>query len=200
MQKILLASNNKHKAEEFIQIFEKEKIKLEILLPSELHLSDFDVEETGLTFEENAVIKAKAFYEAAGMPVIADDSGLEVDALDLKPGVLSARYAGIHGDDAANRTKVLGELINIEDKHRSARFRCVICYYDGKDTLIATGSVEGLIGSSEKGAGGFGYDPIFIPVGSGQTFAEMNQDEKNKISHRGRAIEDFIRKYKVFSF
>ncbi|MDT3740939.1 MAG: RdgB/HAM1 family non-canonical purine NTP pyrophosphatase [Candidatus Kapabacteria bacterium] len=199
MQKILLASNNKHKAKEFKQIFEKEKIELEILLPSDLHLSGFDVEETGLTFEENAVIKAKAFFEAAGMPVIADDSGLEVDALDLKPGVLSARYAGIHGDDAANRTKVLAELRNTDVQHRLARFRCVICYYDGKDTVIASGSVEGLIGSSEKGSGGFGYDPIFIPVGYEQTFAEMNQDEKNKISHRGRAIEDFIRKYKVFS-
>jgi XTP/dITP diphosphohydrolase len=196
MTKILLASNNKHKLEEFSQIFKHIHLPVSLLTPADIYLSGFDVDETGVTFEENAEIKAGAFYEAAGMPVIADDSGLEVDCLGLKPGVLSARYAGNHGDDAANRKKILVEIQKLGTDNLTARFRCVICYYDGVDTIFANGSVEGRISLSERGSGGFGYDPIFIPDGYGQTFAEMPQAEKNKISHRGRAIQNFVSKYK----
>jgi XTP/dITP diphosphohydrolase len=193
--KIILASNNKHKYHEFSEIFKKNNFKNDILIPNDVYLGGFDVEESGLTFEENAMIKAKAFYEAAGMPAIADDSGLEVDALDFRPGVYSARYAGEHGDDKKNRTKVLNELASLVEPLRSARFRCVICYYDGINSITVDGRVEGKIISEERGEGGFGYDPIFIPEGYDETFAEMTQEEKNKISHRARAINKFLEEY-----
>lgn len=195
MTKILLASNNKHKLEEFSQIFEKVHLPISLITPSDIYLSGFDVEETGNTFEENAEIKAKAFFSAAGMPVLSDDSGLEVDCLDKLPGVLSARYAGRHGDDSANRKKILDEIHKLGTAHLTARFRCVICYFDGVNTIFANGSVEGNISLIERGSGGFGYDPIFIPDGYGQTFAEMPLDEKNRISHRGRAIQDFVSRF-----
>lgn len=197
MTKVVLASNNRHKAEEFNQIFENYKLDLTLVLPKDVYLSGLDVEENGNSFEANAEIKAKAFFEAAGMPAIADDSGLEVDCLDKKPGIHSARYAGLHGDDAANRLKVIDEIADLDSPNLSARFRCVICYYDGETTIFANGSVEGSITLIQSGSGGFGYDPIFIPDGYEQTFAEMQQDEKNKISHRRRAIEEFVEKYKA---
>lgn len=196
MTKIILASNNKHKADEFMQIFEKSNLPLSLILPKDINLSGLDVDENGSTFEANAEIKARAFYEASELPAIADDSGLEVDCLGKHPGVQSARYAGIHGDDSSNRLKVLADIIKSNSNDLTARFRCVICFYDGVNTILADGRVEGRISMLEKGNGGFGYDPIFIPDGYDMTFAEMPQNEKNIISHRGRAIQDFISRYK----
>jgi XTP/dITP diphosphohydrolase len=196
MIKTVLASNNLHKAEEFLQIFNDEKIEISILMPADLYLTGLDVEETGVTFEENALIKAKAFFEAAGMPAISDDSGLEIDALELRPGVYSARYSGENANDKSNRIKVLDELSAVPANERTARFRSVICYFDGEITLFGVGKVEGRIINEERGEGGFGYDSIFVPDGYTQTFAEISQKDKNSISHRKNAIMDFIEKYK----
>lgn len=198
MNKILLASNNKHKAAEFIQIFEESELDIKLILPSEMYLSGLEVDESGLTFEENAQIKAKEFYKAAGMPVISDDSGIEVDCLDKRPGVISARYAGINADDSENRKKLLNDIFESKSENLTARFRCVICYYDGADTIMANGSVEGKICLQERGSSGFGYDPMFIPDGYEHTFAELPQEEKNKISHRGRAIQDFVKRFREY--
>jgi len=197
MTKVILASNNRHKADEFLQIFNVEKIEISILMPADLYLTGFDVVESGITFEENALIKAKAFYEAAGMPAISDDSGLEIDALSLRPGVYSARYSGENANDKSNRIKVLDELSGVPENKRTARFRSVICYFDGEITIFGVGKVEGRIINEERGERGFGYDSIFIPNGYNETFAEMSQQDKNSISHRKNAIMDFIEKYKL---
>lgn len=196
MSKILIASNNKHKLDEFRDIFLESGLNIELITPKDVNLNNFDVDEAGLTFEENAFLKAQAFFNETGIPSIADDSGLEVDVLGLKPGVFSARYSGTHGDDSANRKKLLQEMINVPDNKRCARFRCIICFYTENLYLIASGAVEGKVSFEEKGKGGFGYDPIFIPNGYEKTFAEISQKEKNSISHRKNAIENFISKFK----
>lgn len=199
--KLVLASNNKHKAEEYAAMFKIENgIDISILLPRHLIGEDVEIEETGLTFEENASIKAKHIYELTKLPGFSDDSGLEVRALDNKPGLNSARYSGSHGDDKANRQKVLSELIEINTDDWSARFRCVICFYDGQNEYFFEGICTGKLISEEKGTGGFGYDPIFIPDGYNITFAEMPPEEKNKISHRANAVnkfQQFLKNYQV---
>ncbi|MBE2188671.1 MAG: RdgB/HAM1 family non-canonical purine NTP pyrophosphatase [Desulfobulbaceae bacterium] len=181
---ILAATNNHHKIEEIKAIL-SDIDGIVIVTPIDLGIN-INPNETGTTFEQNAEIKARAFYEVAGIPVIADDSGLEVDQLDGKPGINSARYAGIDVDDKANRTKLLSELNFAELV--SARFRCVICYFDGTQTIFANGKVEGQIINDERGSMGFGYDPIFIPDNYDITFAEMDSISKNKLSHRGDAL------------
>lgn len=150
---------------------------------------DFDVEETEDTLQGNAALKAKAYYERTGLPCFADDSGLMVDALDGAPGVYSARYAGTHGDHAANNAKLLQALDGVDN--RSARFATVIAYYDGWSMTFFEGIVEGKILTALTGEGGFGYDPLFQPTGYDQSFAEMSDAAKNDISHRGRAMEAF---------
>lgn len=182
---ILAATNNKHKIEEIKAIL-SDVDGIVIVTPIDLGIN-INPNETGTSFEQNAEIKARAFYEVAGIPVIADDSGLEVDQLDGKPGINSARYAGIDVDDKANRTKLLSELNFTELV--SARFRCVICYFDGIQTIFANGKVEGQIINTERGSMGFGYDPIFIPNYFNITFAEMDSDSKNKLSHRADALK-----------
>ena len=187
MQKsIILASNNKHKIQEI-------KAKLELLNIDILSQSEsgynIDVEENGTTFAENAAIKAKALYEIIKKPVIADDSGLEVDLLDGAPGVYSARFCGPDATDKDKYNKILELLKDVNDiEKRAARFKCVICYIDerGKEHFFE-GACEGTISFEPKGDGDFGYDPIFL-VGD-RTFAEMSEEEKNKISHRGLAID-----------
>lgn len=149
-----------------------------------------DVAETGITLEENARIKASALCGAVGLPAIADDTGLLVDALDGAPGVYSARYAGEDATYADNVAKLLEELTGVSDESRTARFVTVaiVRWPDGRE-LVAGGSVEGRITGSARGTGGFGYDPVFVPVeGDGRTFAEMSADEKHALSHRGRAV------------
>lgn len=190
--KILLGSNNKHKAREMQQIFDKLMPgKIELVRPADVLENMIDPVEDGETFEANAQIKAEAFFNESGLPSFADDTGLEVEALGNEPGVHSARYAGIHGDDEANRKKVLEELSEI-NKNRRAQFRTVICYFDGKEPVFVEGICKGKIIEEQRGSGGFGYDPIFVPDGYTQTFSEMPADEKNKISHRGKAARNLI--------
>ncbi len=190
--KLVLASNNKHKADEYRAMFKNEHFNnLSILTPNELTDMDIEVEETGSTFEENALIKAKHIFHLTKHPCFSDDSGLEVTSLAGKPGIHSARYSGTHGNDKENRQKIISELQKLHTEDWSAQFRCVICFYDGKKEYYFEGICKGKIIDEEKGAGGFGYDPIFIPEGYDITFAEMRPDEKNKISHRAIALKTF---------
>ena len=179
--KVVLASKNPHKLVEISRI--TEKFGMELVLQSDLGV-DIDVEENGSTFEENSFIKAEAVMKATGLPALADDSGIAVDALNGEPGIYSARYAE---NDPARRAKLLGELENVAD--RRARFVCVIAIaINGEVIETFEGEVKGTIIKEERGEGGFGYDPIFVPDGYDQTFAEMPQELKNKISHRAEAF------------
>jgi XTP/dITP diphosphohydrolase len=189
--KLLIASNNKHKINEIQSILdEKFPSKYQALSPANLSLN-LDVEENADTLEGNAELKARAFFEHTGIPVIADDTGLEVDALNGKPGVYSARFAGEPANDENNRRKILTLLKDIPDEQQTARFRTVICYIDKNTREFIEGKCEGKIINEERGNEGFGYDSVFIPRGFERTFAEMSSDEKNAISHRGRAVRDF---------
>lgn len=188
IQTIILASNNKNKIKEISEQLEKFKIK--IISQKEAGY-DIEVEETGKTFEENAIIKAEAINKISGIPVIADDSGLEIDALNGEPGVYSARYAGPNATDRDKIEKILNLLKGVEDHKRTARFKCVICYIDkNTEKHIFEGVCEGNIAQEPRGEGTFGYDPIFI-YGE-KTFAEMPLEEKNKVSHRGIAVEKLV--------
>ncbi|MBK7741507.1 MAG: RdgB/HAM1 family non-canonical purine NTP pyrophosphatase [Saprospiraceae bacterium] len=187
MNIILLATANGHKLEEFSNILGKEYFIRSLKDYPELP----EIEETGTSLEENAGIKAKTLASHIGNTTIADDSGLIVPVLGGDPGIHSARYAGEHGNDSANR-KLL--LQNLEDFHdRSAYFECVIalCNPDG-DTLYFSGKLHGHIGFEEKGSNGFGYDSIFIPEGSDRSLAEFSPEEKNQISHRRKAIDGLL--------
>lgn len=186
MKQIVLATNNQHKLAEFRHMCEP--FGLQILSLADLQL-DIDVEETGTTFAENAVIKAEAIMKLTGLAVFADDSGLEVDSLAGAPGVYSARYAGVHGDDAANNAKLLAALANVPADQRQARFVCEIAYAQpGVATQTFRGTCEGTIAFAERGATGFGYDPLFIPEGYEASFAELGADIKNQLSHRAKAL------------
>ena len=160
-------------------------------------LGDFeDPEETGTTFAENAVIKAQAAVDATGLTAVADDSGLMVDALDGAPGVYSARYAGVHGDDEANNAKLLAALEGVSAPARTARFVSSIAFIepDGAVTM-GEGTCEGTVGTAGRGEHGFGYDPLFLPADTpGRTMAELEPDEKNVISHRFHALQDLCAK------
>ena len=148
-----------------------------------------DVPETGATFEENALLKARAIADYTGLPAVADDSGLCVDALNGMPGVLSARWAGGHGDDQANLELVLAQVADVPDIRLGARFVCAAALVaPGAREWVVTGQVEGRLIRAPRGSGGFGYDPIFLPDGFGQTTAEMTAEAKDAISHRGRAF------------
>jgi XTP/dITP diphosphohydrolase len=193
--KILIGSNNKHKAEEIQEIFDRvAPKKVKILTPSDVLDEILDIIEDGDTLEKNALLKARGFNQASGIACIADDTGLEIDALGGKPGVYSARFAGEDSNDKKNREKVLRMMADIKPENRTARFRTVICYCNGDDVWYVEGICKGQIIDEERGDAGFGYDPIFVPNGFGQTFAEMTPDQKNKLSHRGKAIENLIRK------
>ncbi len=190
MKTVVIASNNAHKIDEIRAALDFEGWEFASL--KEAGVAS-DPEENAETFEGNARIKARAAHEVSGRSVLADDSGLEVDALQGEPGVRSARYAGVHGDDAANNRKLLEKLAGIPDAERTARFVCALVFVDEDGTeLTARGTVEGRIGYEEKGTEGFGYDPLFLPddFGGSRTFAEVSQSEKTAISHRGRALND----------
>ena len=184
----ILASGNKHKLEE-IQVMLKD-FEFEIKSLKDVHLEHLEIEENGSTFEENALIKAKAVQEITGGIVLADDSGLEVDALNGAPGVFSARYAGVHGNDQANNQKLLEKLSGVEYENRSARFVSAIAMvFEGEEpAIIVRGTVEGLIQFEPKGANGFGYDPLFYYPPFEKTMAEMTMTEKNTVSHRSNAL------------
>ena len=181
--KMVLASSNPHKLREFREILEP--LGCEVISQRDAGI-DVDPEETGSTFEENSAIKARAVYEIARCPVIADDSGLEVDALGGEPGVYSARYGGTR-DDKAHNDLVISKLEGVPDSERTARFVCAITYIDenGEESHFL-GKFEGRIGYEERGKNGFGYDPIFM-VGDISS-AEMSPEEKNAVSHRGKAL------------
>lgn len=188
MKKVVLATTNQGKLKEYTEMLSP--LGLEIITNEQLGIDSFpDVEENGHSFEENAYIKAKAYYDLFGYPVLADDSGLSIDVLDGRPGIYSARYAGIEKDDQANIEKVLTELKGVPDEQRTARFICAICYVEGEQRLIARGECEGIIIPEPRGEHGFGYDPIFFVPSLGRTMAELLPEEKNKISHRYHALK-----------
>lgn len=156
-------------------------------------------QETGLTFEANALLKARHAAQLSGLPALADDSGLEVDALDGRPGVISARYAGAHASDADNLALLLEELTGVPAALRTARYRCVIAFVRSpRDPapLIASGSWEGSIASAPRGTGGFGYDPIFLPEHEERTVAQMGAAEKNAVSHRAGALAALVAQWR----
>jgi XTP/dITP diphosphohydrolase len=197
-QKLLLATRNQGKIVEFRRI-------LDALAPGEIELVGLDqfpelhdVDETGSTFEENALLKAREMSEATGLPAIADDSGLCVDALNGDPGIFSARWAGTHGDDKANLEKVLHQLKDVPDEKRSAYFICVAALYlPSGQTHCEEGRFYGTILHAPVGENGFGYDPIFQPKGLDISSAQMSAEEKDEMSHRGkslRAIAPFVMK------
>lgn len=186
MKDLIFASNNAHKLDE-----------IRAMLPAGFRLLsqsdagfDLDVDETGKTFEDNAFLKAQALYEFAGITCFADDSGLEVKALKGQPGVKSARYSGEPVNHQRNVELLLKNLEGKKD--RSARFVTVICLRHNDKTMYFEGEVKGLIADYPRGDKGFGYDPIFIPDGHDRTFAEMESEEKNAISHRKRAVEKML--------
>lgn len=184
--RVIAATNNQGKVSEIKAILGE--LGIEVVSQREAGIQ-IEVEETGTTFEENAILKAKAVLSLAGEPVVADDSGLCVDALGGRPGVYSARYAGEGASDSMLVEKLLGELEGVSEAQRSARFVSVVafCLPDGR-TFLGEGSVEGAIAFAPTGQGGFGYDPVFVEKQSKKTFAEMSSEEKNKISHRYRAL------------
>lgn len=191
MKKIILATKNKGKAKEFKEIFGS--IGIDIVTLLDLKEDIPEIEETGETFEENAAIKAETIANRFQMPVMGDDSGLEIDALEGRPGVYSARYAGLEKSDQKNMEKVLSELAGVEQDQRTARFVCVLALaVPGKETILKRGTCEGRIGFEPIGDKGFGYDPIFYPEGYDQTMAQLDSKEKNRISHRRDAINKMM--------
>ena len=191
-KKFVIATNNPHKVVEFKKILEPLGISCFSL--KEMGI-ECDAEENGVTFAENAKIKAQAVYDICGLPSVADDSGICVDALDGEPGVYSARYGG-EGYDDEGRMMLL--LKNMEGKeNRAAHFTSAICcVYDDETVIEAEGYIYGQLTQAPRGAHGFGYDPIFLPDGYDQTTAEMEGEEKNAISHRGNALRAFVEKLK----
>ena len=183
--KLLLASNNAHKVVEFRRLFER--LPLELVTPRDIGL-EMDVDETGETFEANARLKAHAFAAASGLPSLADDSGIEVDALDGRPGVYSARYGGEGLDDEGRVQLLLREMDGVPDAKRTARYRVVLVLADPSGDEQATeGRCEGRVGYAPSGANGFGYDPVFFVPAFGKTIAELDPAQKDAISHRGEA-------------
>lgn len=192
---ILIATKNDGKLKEFKQIFEQKGIVVKSLKDIN---DDVEIVENGLSFEENARLKADGYAKSIGIPVLADDSGLEIDALNGRPGIFSARYAGDH-NDAANNAKVLSELGGIPDEKRTATFHStVVVRKPDESELVANGNLRGRILAVPRGDNGFGYDPLFFVEAKNKTLAEMTREEKNKISHRALAIEDLLVNFDKF--
>ena len=190
--KVILASKNPHKLTELAAILSQHGF--EIALESEYGL-DIDVDETGTTFEENSLLKAEAVMKASGLPVLADDSGLMVDALDGAPGVYSARY-GHKSSDGERTAFLLENMKDVPDEKRTAKFVCVItCLWPDGRKIVARGECPGVITREVHGENGFGYDPVFYLPELGMTYAELPSEQKNAISHRARALQEFCRKY-----
>lgn len=189
--KIVLATGNKGKAREFNRMLEGTNI--EILLQSNFNV--IPPEETGTTFVENAIIKARHAALVSGLPAIADDSGIEVDFLNGAPGVRSARYSGENATDEENLQKLLKELNGVPKEQRTARYWCVLvlmCHANDPTPIICQKSWNGEILTEKRGTNGFGYDPIFLVPLLGQTAAELDPDLKNRLSHRGQALQDLL--------
>ena len=184
--KFVVASNNAHKISEFRRILST--LDIEVISASEAGVDFSNVEETGETFSDNSLIKALYAFEKCGLPCVADDSGLCVDALGGRPGIYSARYGGENSTDTDKINLLLSEIEGVEEAERTARFVCSICCVRGKDDIInVEGTCEGYIGFEPKGDNGFGYDPVFYVEG-GKSFAELSSSEKDERSHRGNAL------------
>ncbi|CAM3011625.1 MULTISPECIES: RdgB/HAM1 family non-canonical purine NTP pyrophosphatase [Streptomyces] len=187
-QRLILATRNAHKVTELEAILADAGIDLE-LVGADAYPEVPDVKETGVTFAENALLKAHALAQATKLPAVADDSGLCVDVLGGAPGIFSARWAGRHGEDRANLELLLAQLSDIDTPHRAAHFECAaaLALPDGTERVVA-GQLRGTLRHAPAGSGGFGYDPILQPDGETRTCAELSAEEKNAISHRGKAF------------
>ena len=197
MTDLVLATRNKGKIAEVQRLISQHAAHINLRSVAEFNLDD--VEETGSTFEENALLKAATIARQTGLPALADDSGIAINALGGAPGVYSARWSGVHGDDAANIAKVLTELEGVPDSERGAQFVCVIALAlpDGRHVLVR-GEVEGSVRRAPVGEHGFGYDPIFQPDGYEITTAQMDPGTKDSISHRGKALREIAPKIAPF--
>ncbi|MGB3624122.1 XTP/dITP diphosphatase [Ketobacter sp. MCCC 1A13808] len=191
MQEIVVASGNRGKLKEISQMLSP--LNIQVIGQKSLNIED--IEETGLSFVENAILKARNASRCSGRPALADDSGLEVDALNGEPGIYSARYAGEPANDANNIVKLLANLQSVAPAERTARFQCVMVYlrHDNDPTpIICQGTWEGLIVSQPQGENGFGYDPVFWVPGQECSAAQLPPEIKNKLSHRGQALQQMI--------
>lgn len=185
MSTVVLATRNRHKILEIKTLLADQRVTI-------LTLDDFptipDLREDGATFQANSLQKARAVHQSTNLPALADDSGLEVFYLNGRPGVLSARYAGIGTTDEKNNSKLLGEMMGVPPRRRRAQFRAVITLVRNGSIDVAEGVCPGMLAESPRGTNGFGYDPIFIPDGFSRTYAELQSEEKNQISHRAKAL------------
>jgi XTP/dITP diphosphohydrolase len=190
--RILLASRNSKKLAELGRILAPELPDLEVVGLDDVEAYD-EVPETGATFAENALIKAREGFQHTGLPTVADDSGLAVDALNGMPGVLSARWAGSHGDDEANLQLVLEQVVDVPDDRLGAAFVCAVAYVDEAGEILTEARMPGRLVRAKRGTNGFGYDPIFVPDGHTRTSAELTIEEKDAISHRGQSLRELAR-------
>ncbi|WP_025086800.1 XTP/dITP diphosphatase [Ligilactobacillus apodemi] len=192
MEKLLIATKNEGKAREYRSLFEPKGFEVITLndIPEKI-----EIEENGTTFVENATIKAKALADKYQVLALADDSGLAIDQLNGEPGIYSARYAGDH-DDEANKQKVLTKLEGVPREKRTAHFHCAIVVCDpNKPKLVAQGQVDGVILTAPQGEGGFGYDPLFYYPPFEKSFAQLTMEQKNSVSHRGRAVNELMEQF-----
>lgn len=196
MEKLVLSTRNKHKIKEVEAIIKELGVDVKLLSLDDIELFE-EIEENGATFEENALIKARSAFAKSGIPSIADDSGLTVNALGGAPGIYSARYASANGKDADDEENNNLLLKNLEDKtDRSGAFVCAIAYVGADGEFTVRGEAHGTILKEREGKGGFGYDPLFFSTDANACFGALSPEEKNKYSHRRRAIEAFIKKWK----
>lgn len=196
MNKIVLASGNKGKLREFSQVLKQ--FDVELIPQSEFVITE--AEETGLSFVENAILKARHACRETGLPALADDSGLEVDALNGQPGIYSARYSGDDATDEKNNQKLLSELKDVPTEKRTARFQCVLVYMrhaEDPTPQVFQGSWEGRIVDQAEGDNGFGYDPLFFVPCENACAAALTPEVKNSLSHRGQALKQFIQRFKL---
>ena len=194
--KLIAATNNAHKLSEIQAILAGTEVELLSMRDAGL---DMEIEENGSTFEENAMIKAQAVYRATGIPAIADDSGLEIDALNGAPGVYSARYAGEGASDLDRIHKVWAELADVPDENLGAQFvSAIACVLDADTSFVVRGICSGEIIRECRGEGGFGYDPCFYVPALRKTYSELKPEEKNAISHRGNALQLFMEQFKTY--
>lgn len=194
-RKLIISTGNQNKVDEIAVILKD--LPIEILSKKEIGLGDLDVIEDGATLEENSILKAKALAEKTNYMVVADDSGLFVDYLNGQPGIYSSRYGGEEGNNKKNNKKLLEELKDIPLEKRKAQFKCVIVLItEDREIVTVEGQCKGTIGLEPKGNNGFGYDPLFTPEGYSETFGELDEEIKNKISHRAKALEQLKKEIK----
>ena len=191
MTRLLVASRNSKKLAELRRILAPELPDVEVIGLDDVPAYD-EVPEPGATFADNALLKAREGFAHTGLPTVADDSGLAVDALNGMPGVLSARWSGRHGDDKGNLRLVLGQLADADDERLGAAFVCAVAFVDADGEVIVDGRMPGRLIREPRGANGFGYDPIFVPDGHDVTSAELDSADKDAISHRGQALRALV--------